>query len=388
FTWQHSELVLSRMEHAGWCPSDITMLDKLLTPSGMYFASLLPPRLRQKDHVAGGCNQEFCNVLNITEAARLDYCTEHTKDCDKNCGLHYVKEEELCEILSEEGAIAVVDFLPTGDDHPKLQVSAVTTVNRKPFVAISHVWVEGLGNVRDNALPRCQLVRIQALVHQVSGDTSMPFWLDTLCIPQDYSRPHLQAFRINAIKNMNRVYESSSAVLVLDSELGSTSIMASLEEQLVRFACSSWVRRLWTLNEAVLGTKVMLQLQDGTMDLFVDILQRLPNHPRFFELSQTLLTELADFPCRISLLRGKEDAPSITKLWNACQFRSTSEHQDEAMCLAILLGHDPTPIINAGVDEKWCLFLQAQKTFPFDLLFTKGPRVELDRYRWAPSSFI
>jgi hypothetical protein len=31
----------------------------------------------------------------------------------------------------------------------------------KTFVAISHVWADGMGNVNENALPRCQLTRIQ-----------------------------------------------------------------------------------------------------------------------------------------------------------------------------------------------------------------------------------
>lgn len=388
FAWQHSEWVLSRMESAGWCPSDITMLEKLVTPNGMYFASLLRPRLGHKNHVERGCDRDTCNVMNLTPDARRVYQPEHSADCNNDCRLLSINEENLCEILSRESSIAVVRLCTSSDGNPELLLSPVEPKTEVPFVAISHVWVEGLGNAQNNALPYCQLSRIQSLVDVASGQTSVPFWLDTLCIPQDMGRPHLTRLRKNAVKTMDNVYRKSSCVLVLDTELASTRLQAPFEEQLIRFACSSWVRRLWTLNEAVLGTKVLLQFQDGVMDLFRGLIHRLQNHPNFFQLSQTLLTELADFPWKINLLRETQNTPDITRLWNACQFRSTSEHQDESMCLAILLGHDPAPIVDAAVDERWCLFLRTQKVFPKDLLFSKGPRVGRDGYRWAPSSFI
>jgi hypothetical protein len=79
------------------------------------------------------------------------------------------------------------------------------------YIALSHVWSDGLGNPNDNALPVCQIRRIghclQTLPHpHYTGYTSVSFellsaetirmnitvrraararllWMDTLCIP-------------------------------------------------------------------------------------------------------------------------------------------------------------------------------------------------------------
>ena len=237
-------------------------------------------------------------------------------------------------------------------------------------------------------MPSCQLQRIQSLVTTASGGRPKRFWIDTLCVPQSDFRSHLQPLRTRAIESMDQVYRSASAVLVLDSELLSTQSDASLEEQLVRFACCSWSRRLWTLQEAVNGPSVLLQYSDTAVDMMSGIFQRLQTAPGFFRLSQTILTELTDFLWRIVLVKMPVKYPRITALWNACQFRSTSEDQEEAFCLAIILGLDTRPILAASQNEKWRKFLLLQRTFPKDMLFSSGPRVPHLGFRWAPQKFI
>ncbi|EXJ81203.1 hypothetical protein A1O3_07493 [Capronia epimyces CBS 606.96] len=367
--WQRSEFVLTRMSDSGWCPSDITMLSKLMTPTGMYFASLFRPRLWQKDHVAGGCTEDFCRVMNVPGTELAQYQT-------------------LIPTYVLTDTIPVVQLLEEGSGDAVLVLSAVHFQDISQYVARSHVWIEGLGNQDSNALPRCQLSRLQKLVDQVSGNRSTPFWIDTLCIPQSNYRPHLQPYRLRAINEMNHVYRNATAVLVLDSELAATSTTAPIEEQLARLSCSSWLRRLWTLQEAVLGVKVLLQFVDGAVNLMTDIIQRLQDDSNFFRLTQVVFTEFVDFPWRIALLRQQGGGHRIIKLWNACQYRDTSELQDEALCLTILLGLDTRLITSTPVEVRWRTFPLQQATFPKDLVFTSGPRVPLDGFRWAPVSFI
>ena len=61
------------------------------------------------------------------------------------------------------------------------------------YVAISHVWADGLGNPANNSLPRCQL---QAIAHKVrtlemisnsgtEAQEELLIWLDTLCCPTE-----------------------------------------------------------------------------------------------------------------------------------------------------------------------------------------------------------
>ncbi|KAK5321764.1 hypothetical protein LTR93_006002 [Exophiala xenobiotica] len=339
FAWQRSELVLSRMTDAGWCPSDISMLEKLMTPSGMYYASLLRPRMAQHNHLQAGCNADTCNVMNISAAEKAEYKTVHTQECSGSCIWKDVPEEQLNNILAKS------DGLPV-------------------------------------------LRRIQALVTAASDGQSRSFWIDTLCVPQDNFKDHLKSLRLRAIQNMDAVYHGSSAVLVLDSELISSTSTAPFEEQLARFACCSWIRRLWTLQEAVTGPKVLLQFSDRPVDMMRDLYLRLQHHAGFFTLSQTVLTEMTDFLQRIVLVKDPGSYPRITALWNACQYRSTSEKQDEAVILAVLLGLDTRPILAAAKEDMWWTFLLQQRIFPKDLLFSSGPRVKRDGFRWAPPNFI
>jgi hypothetical protein len=104
-----------------------------------------------------------------------------------------------------------------------------------------------MGNELENALPRCQLIRLQRLTEEVDccrrneppplpinetlaladdppdisdeeppmdryADTELVgFWVDTLCVPV---RP--DELRIDQIGKMRQIYEDASCVLVLD----------------------------------------------------------------------------------------------------------------------------------------------------------------------------
>lgn len=43
------------------------------------------------------------------------------------------------------------------------------------YVAISHVWEDGLGNLHANEMPQCQLFRIMSLVSEVNKEQLLPF---------------------------------------------------------------------------------------------------------------------------------------------------------------------------------------------------------------------
>jgi hypothetical protein len=64
----------------------------------------------------------------------------------------------------------------------ELSVKLVESTGDICYVAISHVWADGLGNPFGNALPRCQLIGLQNLakgVVQASGlDVPALLWLD------------------------------------------------------------------------------------------------------------------------------------------------------------------------------------------------------------------
>ena len=88
------------------------------------------------------------------------------------------------------------------------------------YIAISHVWADGLGNTRRNSLPLCQLITLRArlfrLVEIYWSSSILPrimaFWIDTLCVPLTS-----KVTRKKAITKMQDVYRQSMAALVLDA---------------------------------------------------------------------------------------------------------------------------------------------------------------------------
>jgi hypothetical protein len=71
----------------------------------------------------------------------------------------------------------------------------------------------------------------------------MPFWIDTMCIPEPYD------LRKRAIGQMRRIFKDARAVLVLDAELCRTSSKVEPAEAFHRIMISNWSTRLWTLQE-------------------------------------------------------------------------------------------------------------------------------------------
>lgn len=76
------------------------------------------------------------------------------------------------------------------------------------YVAISHVWSGGLGNVSSNAIPTCQFKRLSALVGSLFNGTPHPFRLDTLCFPLEPQ----EAYNL-ALVRMRESYEKADRVL-------------------------------------------------------------------------------------------------------------------------------------------------------------------------------
>lgn len=89
------------------------------------------------------------------------------------------------------------------------------------YIALSHLWADGLGNPHANALPRCQLLHIShlasAVVRSVEStlcNNNTLIWIDTLCCPIKPTE-----VRQMALAQMKRTYQQASHVLVLDASL-------------------------------------------------------------------------------------------------------------------------------------------------------------------------
>lgn len=258
--WMPLQLVQWLFE-AGWCDSEAEArpLRRTTTISALLYLSRVSRSLHSKSH--RGCSIDNCAHPSLNPAT---YRPVHVdEDClCSDIGLHNTQKLEM-EILLRNGKYPVITYSGTDAFGCLLKVHEPTIIDGiMKYVAISHVWSDGLGNLHENALPACQLHKIQyevnSLYPQREGD--IPFWIDTVCVPRE------DATRRLAIQSMRKVYEQAEKVLVFDSILRSIHSTASAEEVLLAVRLSPWSERLWTWHESVLARSIFFQLQEGAVN--------------------------------------------------------------------------------------------------------------------------
>jgi hypothetical protein len=258
------------------------------------------------------------------------------------------------------------------------------------YVAISHVWADGLGNVTENSLPQCQLEHLCNLIQALYPESqSIYMWIDTLCVPV---RRHAATCsrtigtltcRKVAIGRLKQTYEDADKVLVLDWEIQQSRGNVSAEESLMRVVISAWMKRLWTYQEARLSKSLYIQFCDSAVKL----------NNMLFNLNicdhQVLWVEIGDSILGTTGIVGDlAESKKIAFIWNSLQGRSTSNAGDEAVCLAVMLGLDTREILDIPDDKRMLKLFSMMEIFPSQILFMPGPRMQECGYGWAPTSFL
>lgn len=281
-----AQLMLDVLRLRGWCPF---YARKVLTQYNYalayYFTRLFrtySPGLSHRH-----CSDDECVASN---ADIFSYVPKHAR---RGC-LCQPKAAPMDQIRAviEDGGIPLIRLRGSQKKGVRMEVVRMTAQTR--FVAVSHVWSDGIGNAHTNALPECQLRRLHAHMGELkplkqardrdgdldfnllnSLDTGFQaatarrpkyLWIDALCMPPNGSTAFL---RLRAINKLPAVYEAADRILVLDSTLERTSVVDSDSvEQFARFAVSPWMGRSWTFQEAALASACEVQCADGTFDGF------------------------------------------------------------------------------------------------------------------------
>lgn len=440
-TFPGGNFTQARMRQAGWCPSDIAMVSEYMSATSLYYASSLRRSQLHTDH--SNCTRQLCL------ATQLDPRTYQTAHSEDGCTCDHVSApvSKLIPIIAKKGIpLITITIAKSGD--PVLKISRYR--KGQHYIAFSHVWSDGLGNLRQNSLPRCQILRLKALVDELSWSqgvwddlnkchlgkylnrlqgSTVPFWLDTLCIPVGSEH---QRFRSMAISLMYKTYVSAQHVLILDSELQRTPIPKDMTEAFLRVSISGWTRRLWTLQESVLGRRLQVKFEDGIVDLVtqynlsnkitksdrrkhranlggaVEKFEHLAGSPysdcrRFYWKDRTLrflivekrerrfvgvittttLLERTD-PAKEKI--GKECSAAL-EAFVSSNYRSSLRKADEHLCLSGLLGWDTDCLQGVAADQRMKTLLGNRTFLPQGLLFIAGPRMQEKGWRWALQSF-
>ncbi|KAL8646053.1 MAG: hypothetical protein Q9226_007036 [Calogaya cf. arnoldii] len=367
------------MQTRGWCPYDLRRLEvEIKDVSTLYYYSNLKAPRSSKDH--SDCSKERC-LMMLTNPAT--YKLSHRSGC------------EACPLLSAN--LTDIERILRNDSIPLIELEKDTGItvhdlsHISEFVAISHVWAEGSGNVDGNALQSCLLEDISELVEKLPGDNRNQkyFWMDTLCVPV---RPReLQTLALN---KMRVPYERAKHVLVLDSHLRSLdSKKLSTTELFAQVSCSSWMRRLWTLQEGRLAENVWFQFADESVNVktvFTNLSrQHIPSKVDHW-LGLTIAMDLW-----MQIWGRGESVPdtsqvgfSLSQTSHSLRTRSVSVPTDEALCLINLMDMDLTRVTTVAPAKRMEVFWRTFEKVPKSFLFSKANKMSDVGIHWAPSSFM
>ena len=270
-----------------------------------------------------------------------------------------------------------------------------------PYVAISHVWVDGLGSNTENGLPVCQIKRIDAYVHELLPGCTPAFWIDGLCIPGDpphpkkvngkeEQEPQERRWRRMAIRKMGETYRRASKVLVFDESIRLLcSRDHSLEENVLRIATSPWMQRVWTLQEALLASDLQFEFSTGVVSAHSlrDAIER-EESSRWhgFETVKYLLRFLPVY----DLLGSRKMTYDFKEIAALLTHRVTSNPSDQPLAVAGLLNVDTKKLDVDGredLESRIRALLLEVKKIPGQILWRNFPRMEHSPcFQWAPAS--
>jgi hypothetical protein len=399
------ELLQERFLQLGWCPHEHKMLCGLSMheTQALFVASRLKRTFssRELSHVA--CSSDRCSASFINPET---YITRHTSRCRDNSKCRFLGFDSgyLAQQI-EEGRVPLVrldSIIHEGREHmhpepgheesepipPVQERLEMQHAGSGDYIALSHVWSHGLGNPVSNTLPTCQLRHLKAVATQMLRGralaTEPAIWIDTLCVPVD---PRHQSSRRKAISGIVDVFRKARRVVVLDADLQEASIKAGDHLELcIRILCSHWMRRLWTLAEAVISNetpncqRLYVMFADGPFE-YNTIMRK-----AFFG-NYSLDGPLQSLTTRLPQERNGMDR--FLTLIKALEYRSTSWLEDEAICLAGISGVDIRQIVQqTTADKRMKKWYSLLREIPLAFVFHNAARLEIEGYRWAPRSLL
>ena len=408
--------ILQLMLENGWCPYDVARFNHQVEEVGVlwYYANLEPPRTH-RDHTL--CSEETCFAM---QTKRETYPLAHW-ELNCTCALMDEHTELVNEILKDpqDGSLPLIDYTWTKDcTAAKLHV--VSKESNPEFVAISHVWSDGFGNPKVNALHTCVFTQICRIVEKLPKTTSRlttPFWMDTICVP--LAPKEMKRIALNKLRDP---YIDAQHVLVIDNYLrGTQSYGLSDLEIFARISCTTWAQRLWTFQEGRLGKRVWFCFADRVLELN-EVYSTWANNFNRIPASPNHSIELAII-CGYSASRVRglpsfqDDAfENIGILREALNSRLVSYTADEALCLGSLMAIDMKLILGArrviGHESKtkpkdkeekkrmeklkgearMCIFwrlVSDRYGLPAGLAFSRVPqKLKATGYHWAPTTLL
>ncbi|KAG7005122.1 hypothetical protein G7Y79_00021g049890 [Physcia stellaris] len=386
------------LEWSNCCPSQVQMLlEDFGSPQALSFVA----SCYQEDHAHASCSENRCRAGD-SDSGRLPRHVKESCDCESL----RIDEDLLVDCL-RSGRLPLLR-LEQDLNLDKMSIEVVPSSDSTSYVALSHVWADGLGNPTETALPRCQLARVKTFINNLDfgyvDSSTLPnypehaskllLWCDSLCCPVISPEGKNMALR-----QMYRTYDKATIVLVLDQDLiAPRGGRKSVDEACIRTATSRWMTRLWTLQEGALPArenKLWFQFAKTALPAWslydhmakiqeTDISRRGVMHGasnRFHTFTSlfdrsTWMNESSHFP---NVMRG-------------LMYRSVTVPSDEPLIIATLLGLDLSPILASATPKRmsalWRMLGTSQHGINKFILFHMGAKIHERGFRWALQSIL
>jgi hypothetical protein len=379
-SWNYSHLnkskLLERLQNQGWCPSTYDFLVRDNISVTEFTSITLPTDIRAGRHQ--DCSRTECYAHNIKIGS---YQTLHL---NTECRCEFIRAplEDIRKYLSEGRIFALNLEVLLGDS--SLDAAVVPFENSMDVVAFSHIWSDGMGSYAEAGLPYCHVSRLRDLVQGARPEESKNqpplIWIDSLCIPID------KEARRSAIRTMATVYKKASTTIVLDSSLLRYRYNPSerpFQELAVKILASTWMRRLWTLQEGALATELLFILDAGNVAVSASwILHQAEKFPHCLitmTLARTMVRMVKELNNR---------SVTLSNLLPLLGYRSCTKPEDETLAISPILGLDESPLLMATGEERMAIFWRLIERLPLAVIFLDGPKFQTPGLRWALKSII
>lgn len=349
--WGPPQWVMDKMEEDKWCPRAVHLLRGQLRSKATLLLAAYNVRTVSNSsplHKELGCDTRVCKVTPESTNKTGKYEQTHCKGfCSpRDCELY--PETNMQEISGylEKGKRPLLQFRDTENGSVHLDVVEWEHQDMpKEYATISHVWSDGFGNPEANTLLLCQLKFIRHQLQRLgttkdmaSKPSELPFWMDTLLVPVGPEK-HTKKFRRRAIQQIPQTFKDSTYTIVIDFGLASTDPVESRPAQTaMKIIASSWMRRLWTLQEAFLSKRLYVAFNhnDKKLKYFDDLCKELegkrdgPTSALITTVKKQLQNHIMDedrvTPDKISLRDSPDLPPSkaavlIVNAWKAARWR-------------------------------------------------------------------
>lgn len=415
------EQLRGRLLSQGWCPSTYQTLLKISASLHFVEYACCFPATDQSIERHEGCTEEKCIAYN------MDVQTAKAKHRQPDCKCVSVAPsfDRIIDATSRD-SFPVIDMRVFLAAHrsgiPEYERDALRTYAVRDyregmkFVAISHVWSDGLIGSSETGLPRCQIHHLANLAYTAStiwaesesDETPWYLWIDALCIPED---SHV---RKQAIVKMKQVYSEASLTIVLDEGMYNSQDYRTGYTIMFRFLTCAWSRRLWTLQEAILSKRLYVLFSDGLAELssiFTDVLQGTDTPltdealKSLAELTKLSVEEVRDANeiCRkipsntihSLFLRELRGIPYLTgmklQISQTAQMlalRDSSKREDELLAISPLLGGDVSKLVHLSGEDRVKEFWLQVGAVPKDIAVLEYPKLSTPGFRCLPRTML